>query len=56
LRLSPARPRQAPVRKWVIGSNRFDEFYFAGLRSTTRDAERDSAKLIGRGNRSEDAK
>ena len=35
LRLSPARPRQAPVRKWVMGSKWFEEFYFAGQRSAT---------------------
>ena len=46
LRFSPARPRQAPVRKWVTGSKWVEEFYFAGLRSATSDASGDSAKLI----------
>jgi hypothetical protein len=32
LRLSPARPMHAPVRKWVIGSKRFEEFYRKAIR------------------------
>ena len=31
LRLSPARPRQAPVRKWVIGSKRECLSYLVGV-------------------------